>query len=65
MDRVFHRDRWNDHSHRKTGDGMKMIDVIPKFSTGDKCLDYLEQMCWPVGRCLCALRGNECLQDHP
>ncbi|HVS87692.1 MAG TPA: IS1595 family transposase [Candidatus Acidoferrum sp.] len=28
---------------------MKLIDVTKKFSTEDKCLDYLEAMRWPAG----------------
>jgi len=28
---------------------MKLIDVTAKFSTEDKCLDYLEKMRWPHG----------------
>jgi transposase-like protein len=28
---------------------MKLIDITKKFTTDDKCLDYLEQMRWPAG----------------
>lgn len=30
---------------------MKLIDVSRQFNTDDKCLDYLEQMRWPMGVC--------------
>jgi transposase-like protein len=32
---------------------MKLIDVTRRFSTEDKCLDYLEQMRWPNGDLCC------------
>jgi len=28
---------------------MKLTDITKKFTTEDKCLDYLEQMRWPNG----------------
>ena len=30
---------------------MKLIDVTKKFTTDDKCLDYIEKMRWPHGVC--------------
>jgi transposase-like protein len=30
---------------------MKLIDITKKFTTDDKCLDYMEQMRWPNGVC--------------
>jgi transposase-like protein len=36
---------------QKEGHAMRMIDVSRKFTTDDKCLDYLEQMRWPSGVC--------------
>jgi hypothetical protein len=34
---------------------MKLTDITKKFTTEDKCLDYLEQMRWPNGD-LCCIR---------
>jgi len=41
-------------AHRSEKEAMKMIDVQTKFSTNDKCLDYLEAMRWPKGVCCIA-----------
>jgi transposase-like protein len=47
---------------------MKLIDVHKRFSTEDKCLDYLEQIRWPNGvaclKCgvvdrICKFKTNE------
>jgi transposase-like protein len=37
---------------------MKLIDVTKKFTTDDKCLDYLEQMRWPNGEIGCVHCGE-------
>jgi len=38
---------------------MKLIDVHKKFSTQDRCLDYLEAMRWPNGKICCVHCGVE------
>jgi transposase-like protein len=37
---------------------MKLIDVTKKFTTDDKCLDYIEQMRWPNGEIGCVHCGE-------
>src|SRR6202790_2395743 len=37
---------------------MKLIDVTRKFTTDDKCLDYIEQMRWPNGEIGCVHCGE-------
>jgi len=37
---------------------MKLIDVTRKFSTDDKCLDYIESMRWPNGEIGCVHCGE-------
>jgi transposase-like protein len=37
---------------------MKLIDVTKRFSTEDKCLDYLENMRWPAGEIGCVHCGE-------
>jgi transposase-like protein len=37
---------------------MKLIDVTQKFSTEDKCLDYIEKMRWPDGEIGCVHCGE-------
>jgi transposase-like protein len=37
---------------------MKLIDVTAKFQTEDQCLDYIEQMRWPVGQIGCVHCGE-------
>jgi|SRR5579859_199685 len=37
---------------------MRMIDVTKRFSTDDKCLDYIEKMRWPNGEIGCVHCGE-------
>ena len=37
---------------------MKMIDVTQRFTTDDKCLDYIEKMRWPNGELGCVHCGE-------
>jgi len=37
---------------------MKLIDITKKFTTDDKCLNYLEQMRWPNGELGCVHCGE-------
>ena len=37
---------------------MKLIDVTRKFTTDDKCLDYIEKMRWPNGELGCVHCGE-------
>jgi len=37
---------------------MKLIDITKKFTTDDKCLDYLEQVRWPNGEIGCVHCGE-------